>query len=80
MNMTDIEYIIEKVDKILVQVTATNGRVTRLEDDLKELEYDLERTKTHLNIIKGRDKTLWYVIIAIVTVAGFFISHFISKI
>lgn len=80
MNMTDIEYIREKVDKILVQVTATNGRVTRLEDDLEELEYDLERTKTHLNIIKGRDKTLWYVIIAIVTVAGFFISHFISKI
>lgn len=78
--MTDLEYIREKVDKILVQVTATNGRVTRLEEDLEELKYDLERAKAHLNIIKGRDKTIWYVVIAIATVAGFFLSHFISKI
>lgn len=78
--MTDLEYIREKVDKILVQVTKTNGRVNNLEESHEDLREDVENLKEHQNQTKGRDNTLRYVMIGVATIVGYFIAHFISKI
>lgn len=78
--MTDLEYIREKIDKILVQVTKTNGRVNNLEESHDDLRKDVDSLKEHQNQTKGRDNTLRYVMIGVATIVGYFIAHFISKI
>jgi hypothetical protein len=79
MDMDDSEYIRMRVDQILIQTTKTNGRVDRLEGDMGHVNDKVEGLIASNNMNKGRDKALWYFIIALATIAGFFISHFIEK-
>lgn len=71
--MSDLNYLIqrleaidnkfdEKLDKILVQTTKTNGRVTALEDKTANAFKEVEDLKEHKNYNKGRDKVLYVMI------------------
>ncbi|CAB4126248.1 hypothetical protein UFOVP153_65 [uncultured Caudovirales phage] len=71
--MSDLNYILqrleaidsrfdEKLDKILVQTTKTNGRVTALEDKFSNVFKEVEDLKEHKNYNKGRDKVLYIII------------------
>lgn len=69
----------EKLDKILVQTTKTNGRVTSLETRFVKTEGEVDRITEHTTFNKGRDKVIWIVVGIVGTIAGFFIEHLLSK-
>ena len=71
--MSDLNYILqrleaidtkfdEKLDKILVQTTKTNGRVNALEDKMISVFKEVEDLKEHKNLNKGRDKVLYVIV------------------
>ena len=71
--MSDLNYILqrleaidtkfdEKLDKILVQTTKTNGRVNALEDKMTSVFKEVEDLKEHKNLNKGRDKVLYLIV------------------
>jgi tetrahydromethanopterin S-methyltransferase subunit G len=71
--MSDLNYILqrleaidtkfdEKLDKILVQTTKTNGRVTALEDKVSNVFTEVEDLKQHKNYNKGRDKVIYIIL------------------
>jgi predicted nucleic acid-binding Zn-ribbon protein len=71
--MSDLNYILqrleaidtkfdEKLDKILVQTTKTNGRVNALEDKMTSVFKEVEDLKEHKNLNKGRDKVLYVIL------------------
>ena len=71
--MSDLSYILqrleaidtkfdEKLDKILVQTTKTNGRVNALEDKMTSVFKEVEDLKEHKNLNKGRDKVLYVIV------------------
>lgn len=69
----------EKMDKILYQTTKTNGRVNNLENKVESLDKDVTTLKEYTNVNKGRDKTLWFVLVAVGALITIVIEHFISK-
>ena len=71
--MSDLNYILqrleaidtkfdEKLDKILVQTTKTNGRINALEDKMTSVFKEVEDLKEHKNLNKGRDKVLYVIV------------------
>ena len=68
----------DKLEKILVQTTKTNGRVDGLEENVESMYKDVENLKTSKSENKGRDRTIWYVFLAAVAVVWFFVQQFIN--
>ena len=77
--MTDIEFIREKLEQILVQTTKTNGKVYQLQQDMKIAEKNIDDLIAIRNETKGRDKVLYVLLVAIGTVVGFFLQHLVTK-
>lgn len=77
--MTDIEFIREKLEQILVQTTKTNGKVYQLQEDMRNAEKNINDLIATRNETKGRDKVLYVLLVAIGTVLGFFMQHIITK-
>ena len=76
----------EKLEKILVQTTKTNGRVNSLEEKLKGTNEDINvvyeelgKLKDDKNIKTGRDKTIWYVAIAVAAIIGYYINAYFQN-
>ena len=89
-KMEDLKYLMErlekietkhdkKLDAILIQTTKTNGRVTSLEETVKEHHGKIEQHTQNMNQTIGRDKTLLVVAGAIGTLIGIIVSYFLSK-
>lgn len=78
--MTNEEYIRESLDRILIQVTKTNGRVNALEDDMEDLTIVVNKLKDESHYKKGITKATYYALVALATIAGYFIAHLIEKI
>ena len=78
--MNDLEYIRDKVDRILIQVTTTNGRVNRLEADSEDTRKDVATLMEERSESKGRRKVLWGIALAVATVLGYLLDHLIEKI
>lgn len=73
----------EKLERILVQATKTNGRVTTTEAKVEVVEMVVEELQEIRHYNRGRDRVLWIIagagVTAIATVAGIIITHFVSK-
>jgi hypothetical protein len=77
--MTDIEFIRDKLEQILVQTTRTNGKVIQLQKDMLQAEKNIDDLIATRNETKGRDRVLYILLVVIGTVLGFFMQHLISK-
>jgi len=78
-----LEKIDDTLKQIVIQTTKTNGRVTNLEDDNNEKGRSIAVLIEQLNISRGRDKILTYLIVTALTsigvIAGFIINNLINK-
>ena len=78
-----LEKIDDTLKQIVIQTTKTNGRVNNLEDDNNEKGRTIAVLIEQLNISRGRDKILTYLIVTALTsigvIAGFIINNLINK-
>lgn len=61
----------DKIDRILIQTTKTNGRVTEHDGEINKL-------KTWKEVREGQGKVLYWVGGALLAVLGFLIKHYIG--
>jgi hypothetical protein len=54
----------EKLDKVLVQTTKTNGRVNAIEEWKESVDESVNELRDKSNVNKGRDGVVWYIILA----------------
>jgi hypothetical protein len=69
----------EKLEKILVQTTKTNGRVDNLSRFQENAEIDLQFLKNAISENKGRDRIITIMIGALASIVGMVIAWCISK-
>jgi len=69
----------DKIEKILIQTTKTNGRVEALEDKTDNHDGKLHTLIDSGNVTKGRDKVIWVVISAVCTVALILFGWYLNK-
>jgi hypothetical protein len=85
--MEDFEtFARNRLEKILVQTTITNGRVNKLESEMVKAQSEMTKAQDIIeklvatdNQTKGRDKVLWILIGVVGTVALAIAQHFFFK-
>ncbi len=86
----DLSYIIErldvidkrfddKLDKILVQTTATNGKVINLQEWRRDVSKDIEDLKENKSSNKGRDIVINNIVRAIAAIALAFFVYWLGS-
>ena len=68
----------DKIDKILIQTTATNGKVIFLQEWRKEASKDIENLKENKSSNKGRDNVINNIVRAIAAVALAFFVYWLE--
>lgn len=64
-----LERLEDKLDKILIQTTATNGKVISLQEWRKDVSKDIENLKENRSSNKGRDNLINDIVKAVAAVA-----------
>lgn len=70
-----LDKMISQNQDIIIQTTKTNGRVTRLEEMSNKFEKEIDLLNNGVNQTAGRDKTIWYVVLALVAMAWYVIQN-----
>ena len=73
-----LERFEDKLDKILIQTTATNGKVISLQEWRKEASKDIESLKENKSSNKGRDNVVNNIVRAIAAVALAFFVYWLG--
>jgi hypothetical protein len=69
----------DKLEKILVQTTKTNGRVYRLEEKEKELFSDVKMLNETKQSNKGRDGVLLFILSTTIAILTGYIIYILSQ-
>lgn len=75
-----IDSIDEKIERILIQTTKTNGRVDFLEDKTDKHEVTIASLLADKNQSKGSNRIIWIVVSAAGAVGMLLIGWFLNKI